>query len=190
VKKIIAGVVLGLLVSVMVLGPVLALAGRNSGGTYSLPAGNPVTTGTPISSSWANSTLADIANEITNSLDRNGRGNMLAALKLYDGTLGSPGIAFANEAGTGLFRNGAGDLRLAVQGSLKQSWTGSTTAVTNTLDVPTIDRAGTIGIGTTSGTTVTVGRSGQTLSLGGLHHCRSLWHHRNRHGERYHDYDR
>jgi hypothetical protein len=43
-----------------------------SSGTYNLPAGNPVVNGTPISSTWANSTLTDIANEITNSLPRDG----------------------------------------------------------------------------------------------------------------------
>lgn len=43
-----------------------------SSGTYNLPAGNPVVTSTPISTTWANSTLTDIANELTNSLPRDG----------------------------------------------------------------------------------------------------------------------
>lgn len=37
-----------------------------------LPAGNPVVTGTTISSTWANTTLNDIANELTNSIPRDG----------------------------------------------------------------------------------------------------------------------
>jgi len=50
---------------------------RNSAGEYSLPAGNPVAASTVISSTWANPTMEDVANEITNSLDRNGRGGTL-----------------------------------------------------------------------------------------------------------------
>ena len=34
---------------------------RNGSGTYTLPVGNPVVSGTTITSAWANSTLTDIA---------------------------------------------------------------------------------------------------------------------------------
>ena len=80
----------GLFNATRVLGPALAgvcltyapsaNATRISAGAYSLPAGNPVVSGSAISSSWANSTLADLSQEITNSLDRQGRGPMLAPL--------------------------------------------------------------------------------------------------------------
>jgi hypothetical protein len=43
-----------------------------------LPAGNPVVTGTVISTTWANNTLNDISNEITNSLPRDGTAPPLA----------------------------------------------------------------------------------------------------------------
>lgn len=46
---------------------------RNGSGTYSLPAGNPVVTGTTISSTWANTTLTDIANALTGSLASDGQ---------------------------------------------------------------------------------------------------------------------
>lgn len=46
---------------------------RNGSGTYSLPTGNPVVTGTTISSTWANTTLADIANALTGSLAADGQ---------------------------------------------------------------------------------------------------------------------
>ena len=46
---------------------------RNGAGIYSLPAGNPVTTGTTISSTWANSTLTDIANSLTASIAYDGQ---------------------------------------------------------------------------------------------------------------------
>jgi len=46
---------------------------RNGSGTYTLPAGNPVVTGTTISSTWANTTLTDIANALTGSLASDGQ---------------------------------------------------------------------------------------------------------------------
>ena len=46
---------------------------RNGSGTYSLPAGNPVVTGTTISSTWANNTLTDIATALTGSLASDGQ---------------------------------------------------------------------------------------------------------------------
>ena len=46
---------------------------RNGSGTYSLPAGNPVVTGTTISSTVHNNTMTDIGSEITNSLDKDGQ---------------------------------------------------------------------------------------------------------------------
>ncbi len=46
---------------------------RNGSGTYNLPAGNPVVTGTTISSTWANSTLSDIASALTGSIASDGQ---------------------------------------------------------------------------------------------------------------------
>lgn len=45
---------------------------RDGSGNYTLPAGNPVVSGTPITASWANSTLSDIASALTNSIDKGG----------------------------------------------------------------------------------------------------------------------
>ena len=46
---------------------------RNGSGTYSLPAGNPVVTGTTISSAWANTTLTDISSALTQSVAADGQ---------------------------------------------------------------------------------------------------------------------
>jgi hypothetical protein len=46
---------------------------RNGSGTYNLPAGNPVVSGSTITSSWANTTLTDIANALTGSLASDGQ---------------------------------------------------------------------------------------------------------------------
>jgi len=43
---------------------------RNVSGVYSLPAGNPVVSGTDITVDWANPTMSDIAAELTASLPR------------------------------------------------------------------------------------------------------------------------
>lgn len=87
---------------------------RNSGGTYTLPGSNPVTTGTTITSTWANETLQDIAAELTNSLARDGSGSMDTALLLPNGSAGAPALAFTSETNTGIYLEGATDLRLQV----------------------------------------------------------------------------
>ena len=46
---------------------------RNGSGVYNLPAGNPVVTGTTISSTWANNTLTDMATAITGSIAADGQ---------------------------------------------------------------------------------------------------------------------
>jgi hypothetical protein len=53
---------------------------RNGSGVYSLPAGNPVVTGTTISSTWANNTLADMATAITGSVAVDGQTPITGAL--------------------------------------------------------------------------------------------------------------
>lgn len=89
---------------------------RNASGVYTLPAGNPVVPGTTIDSAWANSTLEDLANEITNSLSRTGAGGMIAPFRVADGTIATPGFAFVNETNSGLYRNGSGSIWMSVLG--------------------------------------------------------------------------
>jgi hypothetical protein len=55
---------------------------RNGSGVYSLPAGNPVVTQTSISSTWANSTLTDIANALTGSIAADGQTPMTGNLDM------------------------------------------------------------------------------------------------------------
>ena len=55
---------------------------RNGSGTYSLPAGNPVVTGTTITSTWANNTLTDIASALTDSVAADGQTPMTGDLDL------------------------------------------------------------------------------------------------------------
>lgn len=106
---------------------------RNGSGTYTLPSGNPVVTGTLIESTWANNTLGDLASSMTDSLARNGEGGMTAALRVVDGTVSTPGLAFVNETGSGMYRTGAGDYSFAALGSQKMRIYSSGVDVTGNL---------------------------------------------------------
>jgi hypothetical protein len=55
---------------------------RNGSGTYTLPSGNPVVTGTTITSSWANTTLSDIASSLTGSIASDGQTPMSGSLNM------------------------------------------------------------------------------------------------------------
>jgi hypothetical protein len=65
---------------------------RNGTGTYNLPAGNPVVTGTTISSTWANTTLTDIATALTNSVATDGQTPITGALIGTSGTVTFGGV--------------------------------------------------------------------------------------------------
>jgi len=54
----------------------------NGSGTYSLPAGNPVVTGTTISSTVQNNTMSDVATALTNCITRDGQSTALANLPM------------------------------------------------------------------------------------------------------------
>lgn len=88
---------------------------RNSSGTYSLPLPD-VEPGKTIEDTWANTTMADLANALTDSLSRTGQGGMQYPLTFGDGTVSAPGIAWTNETGSGLYRVAAADMRVTLQG--------------------------------------------------------------------------
>jgi hypothetical protein len=103
---------------------------RNSSGTHSLPAStNPVVSGTTITPTWANGTLADVSAEITDSLSRSGKGGMTAPLRCADGTVSAPAHSYTSETGSGWFRNAAGELRLAILGTYRLAVTATTATV-------------------------------------------------------------
>ena len=67
---------------------------RNGSGTFVLPAGNPVTTGTTISSTWANTTLSDISSALTTSISSDGQTTPTANLPM--GGFAHTGVANAS----------------------------------------------------------------------------------------------
>ena len=98
---------------------------RDTAGNYTLPAGNPVASGEIISASWANSTMNDLGQSLSASLDRYGRGGMLAPFQFTDGTASAPGATWSNEPTTGLYRAAYGDLRFTLTGTDVQRWTSA-----------------------------------------------------------------
>jgi hypothetical protein len=109
---------------------------RNSTGTYQLPAGNPVVANTLIETAWANPTMADIGSGLTDSLDRQGRGSMLAALLLVGGTLAAPAMAFSAETTTGIYRPASNVLGFVVSGVEQLRITTAGVSFPNPLRLP------------------------------------------------------
>lgn len=88
---------------------------RDVNGTYTLPSSvNPVVTGTKITTSWAITTLGDIATALTESLATTGVSHMTGAFKGFAGTQALPGWSWSVETGSGFYRAGAGDFRWAI----------------------------------------------------------------------------
>lgn len=134
---------------------------RNTAGTYALPTGNPVVGGTTISTTWANSTLGDLASEMTDSLCRSGKGGMLAPLEVDEGTVAAPGVTWASDPDTGIYRVGANSVGMSAGSTQVQRWATTGTTITGTLAVSgatTLSGALSGTSGTfTSGATVTTG---------------------------------
>jgi hypothetical protein len=70
---------------------------RNGSGTYTLPAGNPVVTNTTISSTWANTTLTDLATAMTGSIAADGQTTVTGNLQMNSNKL--TGLAVGTTTG-------------------------------------------------------------------------------------------
>jgi hypothetical protein len=60
---------------------------RNGSGTYTLPAGNPVVSGSIITTSWANTTLDNIASALTQSVASDGQTPMTGSLNMNSNSI-------------------------------------------------------------------------------------------------------
>jgi len=146
---------------------------RDSSGNYTTPAGQPVTAGTTIDATIFNNLVADIVAELTDSLSRSGKGSLLQPLELADGTVGAPSLTFGNEPSSGLFRDSAGVLRISVLGTYRLDISATGASINgdvsaNSLKTALIDNpGGTIGIGLSTATTITIGRTGQIVTFPG-----------------------
>jgi microcystin-dependent protein len=82
----------------------------DANGVYSLPSGYLAVTGEVIQASQHNPPLEDLATAMSARLMRSGAAAMTGALKIVDGTVGSPAVQFANSPSTGWYKttNGIG----------------------------------------------------------------------------------
>ena len=119
-----------------------------SGGTFSInTAGQPVVTGTTISSSVFNALTADLATGLSTCMLKDGTQTATAGIGFYAGTVSLPGIYFGTDTATGFYRIGLNNNGYAVNGTKLLDMTGTTLAITSTVTANTI--------GVTSGTTAT-----------------------------------
>ena len=97
-----------------------------SGGVFSLIAGNPVTTGTVISSTWANNTLSDIASGLTTCVLKDGSQTITAQIPFFAGSSAVPSIVFSTDTSTGFYRPAANVVGVSIAGTqvLKVGATG------------------------------------------------------------------
>lgn len=86
---------------------------RDGAGAYTLPL-SAVVTATTITPTWANTTADDMAVELTDSLDRYGRGGMTSAFENLDGTESLPGITFNGDPASGYRRSATNEMRAVV----------------------------------------------------------------------------
>lgn len=89
---------------------------RDSGGAYTLPAGNPVVAGTTITVTWGNTTLSDVATELSDSLSRSGKGGMTSPLTFANGSASLPSITWANDTNTGFYYIGTDNMAMTAGG--------------------------------------------------------------------------
>jgi hypothetical protein len=73
---------------------------RNGSGIYNLPTGNPVVTGTTISSNWANTTLSDISTALTGSVAADGQTPITGDLQMGGNKVTGLGTPTATTDGT------------------------------------------------------------------------------------------
>jgi microcystin-dependent protein len=88
---------------------------RNGSGVYTKV--NTFVSGNPVTAAGHNQNWDDLATEMTNSVAADGQTSMTGPLKAASGTVGAPGITFASDPDSGLYRIGSNNVGLAVNGA-------------------------------------------------------------------------
>lgn len=104
---------------------------RNGSGTYTKV--NTFVASQPITAAGHNQNFDDIALELTNSVAADGQTTMTGALKAASGTVSAPGIGFASDPNTGIYRIGSDNLGIAANGAKVVDVATTGVAVTGTL---------------------------------------------------------
>lgn len=108
---------------------------RNGSGTYTLPAGQPVVTGTTISSTTFNTLTSDLASALTTSVSSDGQTPITGGLKALDGTAGACSYTFTASAGTGLYSPATNQAAIAAGGVQVMKWASGATTITGTASI-------------------------------------------------------
>lgn len=104
---------------------------RNGSGVYTVV--NTFVSGNPVTAAGHNQNWSDIASEITNSVAADGQTSMTGPLKATSGTVGAPGLTFASDPDSGLYRIGSNNLGVAVNGAKVIDVATTGASVTGTL---------------------------------------------------------
>jgi microcystin-dependent protein len=104
---------------------------RNGSGVYSKV--NTFVSGNTITAAGHNQNWDDLVSEMTNSVAADGQTSMTGPLKASSGTVGSPGITFASDPDSGLYRIGANNIGVGVNGAKVLDVATTGLAVTGTL---------------------------------------------------------
>ena len=135
----------------------------NGSGTYVLPSGQPVSSGTSILASVFNTLTADLSNALNLCVTRDGQGTFTGQSKFFDGTVTAPGISYNAESSTGFYRASAGVLAISILGVQVAN-----IAATGLTLTPTTANAGLVLVSANSATTssadVKVTRAGSTVN--------------------------
>ena len=109
---------------------------RNGSGVYTKI--NTFVSGNPITAAGHNQNWDDVATEITNSVAADGQTTMTGPLKAASGTANAPGITFASDPDSGLYRIGSNNVGVAVNGAkvIDVATTGAT--VTGDMNATTV----------------------------------------------------
>lgn len=141
---------------------------RDGSGNYILPAGNPVVTGTTISSTVQNNTLADIASALTQSVSKDGQTAMTGSLNMGSNALNS--VSTLNAALLAVSTAAGGNVLTANDGTVFASITFNGTALTfgptsaHTLNLAT-NGSNRIAVNSAGNVTVAAPSSGITAAL-------------------------
>lgn len=88
---------------------------RNGSGSYTIP--NSFTPNSTISSADFNENFTDLATEITNSVAADGQTTLTGAIKGANGTVSLPAYSFASDLDSGMYRIGANNIGIGVDGA-------------------------------------------------------------------------
>lgn len=113
---------------------------RNGSGTYTKV--NTFTAGNTITAAGHNQNWDDLASEMTNSVAADGQTSMTGPLKAASGTVAAPSLTFASDPDSGVYRIGANNIGVAVNGAkvLDVATTGLT--VTGTVEGTAVKQNG------------------------------------------------